>query len=63
MFTVRMITKKDTNDEMVTIPKGSIIYEEEFNNLNEVDTDGFIGQDYRVEIIHNENQSVIIVEN
>ena len=62
MFTVKMITKKDINDGVVTIPKGSIVYEEEFNNLNKVDTDGFIGQDYRVEIIHNENKSVIIVE-
>lgn len=62
MFTVKMITNVDIIDTDNIFPKGTIMYEEDFNNLNEIDSDGFLGKDFTVEIINNNNQSTMFIQ-
>lgn len=62
MFTVEIITNIGIQEEGEEIPKGTVIYEEIFDNLNQINMDEFLGGNYTIKIINNENNSILTIE-
>lgn len=62
MFTVEMITNIDIQEEGEEIPKGTVMYEEIFDNLNQINMDEFLGRNYTIKIINNENNSILTID-